>query len=184
MRKIDRSDLIALIALLISVVGTVISVSEARLMNRQLDLMDAQKSATVWPYADVRRSADYGTDPATITLEIVNHGIGPALVDSVRLRYRDKTTSALEVIEPLAAAYPAFTVVPYRSSSEGSLILPAGEGAVLLQLAFRAKVDDGAKPDLAAVMDDLVLDFTFCDVYGTCWRYNPDGKPHLVPTAR
>lgn len=61
-RRVDRSLLISLVAVAISLIGTLVSVYEARVLRDQQDLQVEQKSASAWPFVAVHSDISVESD--------------------------------------------------------------------------------------------------------------------------
>ncbi len=119
----DRSDYIAFVALVISLVGTLVSVRETQILYEQQAVMVAEKSASVLPYVSVKKIADVRGDTAVhLSLNIVKDGIGPALLNTLSLKFKGRLVRA----DSLAAAVAesGFTVRQLLSNNKDLGILP------------------------------------------------------------
>ncbi|MEO0341259.1 MAG: hypothetical protein AAF242_18865 [Bacteroidota bacterium] len=83
--KVDRSDIIAVFALLISFLTFGIGLYEARIMAKEQQLIKSQQKASVWPYLEIERKFSVG-DVNDLRIYVVNKGVGPAIINFVEKR--------------------------------------------------------------------------------------------------
>ena len=83
--KADRSDIIAVFALLISFLTFGIGVYETRIMSKEQKMMQSQQEASVWPYLEIKRDFSQGLENR-ITISVINKGVGPAILNSIEKR--------------------------------------------------------------------------------------------------
>ncbi|MEM1214532.1 MAG: hypothetical protein AAGJ82_02520 [Bacteroidota bacterium] len=170
---LDRSDYIAIIALIVSLVGTVVAVRETSFLQQPKEMLADQQSAGVLPYVDVSVEYGYLHDPTlTYTLQVDNQGVGPAMVTDFQFYYdqrplRIDTFAQLFNSEGTDLSGSVYTTNDFK---EG--IIPAGEGEILLRLQFDLSTSFDR---IKSFTEKLKLDFCYCNVYQECWRYAPDG---------
>jgi hypothetical protein len=154
LRRGIRLDLIiAVCALLMSSLATAASWWQSRIIAEQL-------SSQVWPYLSFQTTYD----PSYISLEIVNDGLGPAIVRSVVLTldgkpYPDPALAFRRIFRPEKGKVSA----QLRGMSPGSVIR-AGGGAVLVRInaAWAAR-------QFAAASNRVDVHVCYCSVLGNCW---------------
>ena len=170
---LDRSDYIAIIALIVSLVGTIVAVRETSILQQQQEMMAAQKSAGVLPYVDVSVEFRYLNDSLlTYTLKVDNQGVGPAMVTKFQFYY-DQQPLAVDTFYQLFN--PTITDVSgtvYTTNDFKEGIIPAGSRETLLVLQFELNKSFDSIKKFA---DKIDLSFCYCSVYQDCWSYNPDG---------
>jgi hypothetical protein len=154
LRRGIRIDLIiAVCALLMSSLATAASWWQSRVVAEQL-------SSQVWPYLSI--STTY--DPQYVALDVVNDGLGPAIVRSVVLTIDGK---------PYASPAQAFRRVfkPERGKasaqmsglSPGSVIRASGSARL-----FRITAPWAAR-QLGAAANRIDLRICYCSLLGNCW---------------
>ena len=74
MKNLDRSDIIALIAVVMSLAAVFVSIYEARLLKDQQKLMHEQQKAAVWPY--VKKSINYSYQPDEMIISLTKQWSG------------------------------------------------------------------------------------------------------------
>lgn len=80
----DRSDVVAVLAVMISLVALGVSVYEAKILHDQKGIMFEQQKAAVWPYLRDEESFVYDTS-FTYVYGLENKGVGPAIVEQAEL---------------------------------------------------------------------------------------------------
>ena len=170
---LDRSDVIALIALVISLLGTVLAYRETRILNEQQQLAMEQKAASVWPYVEVEKTFDYTTDS---TLEfrfaIQNPGVGPALISKMDLVYEGQRVRADSLALLINHNHPEANAKQLSSRTFSEGIFSAGTTLPLAVIGFAVRGQ--TFEEMAGHVSDLALDCCYCSVYGTCWRYSEE----------
>ncbi|MEM9258043.1 MAG: hypothetical protein AAGA62_00270 [Bacteroidota bacterium] len=86
--KRPASFYMALIAIVISLVGTGVSIIEARILREQQNLMMEEKAASVWPYVTESNLVRQDSNSLIIEFSLRNDGVGPALHLVVIRRFR------------------------------------------------------------------------------------------------
>jgi hypothetical protein len=169
LRRGIRIDLlIAVSALLVSTLATAASWWQSRVVAQQL-------SSQVWPYLSI--STTY--DPQYVAVDVVNDGLGPAIIRSVVLTVDGK---------PYANPSRAFRLVfklPKRGSfssqtsglSPGSVIRASGSTRL-----FRINAP-WAAPQFAAAAPRVDLRVCYCSLLGNCWLISArqqTSEPHAI----
>lgn len=75
----NSEKLVSISAMSISFITLLIFIYQTNLMRRQNDL-------SIMPYLDISTTNDL--EKATFELNLLNHGVGPAIIESVRLKYQ------------------------------------------------------------------------------------------------
>jgi len=185
MEKRIRLDLmIAVFALLLSAVASIASVYQAHVISQQF-------SATVWPYLTVSVTSS----TSSISLELTNDGLGPALIRSASVTLDGKGVPSFRTLLITLAAAPKITgetrsaVGTFASLSPGDVIR-AGD-----TYRVAAFVGVSGLPSIVAAnaeRHDATLSICYCSLLGTCWmkvwKPEQDDEPYEVrrcpaPTA-
>ena len=170
---LDRSDYIALIALAVSLVGTLIGIRETNILREQQQLAAAQQSATVLPYVATENELNYLNDSTVLyTLQLTNEGVGPAIIADLRLQFDDRDVlvdSLMRRIKADPTAGPNVSMA-YLNSSTGGFI-PAGATERLFALELAGSPTISAIRSFAERFD---LHVCYCSVYNECWRSSVD----------
>ena len=91
----DPQNIIALAVSLISICALGVSIMQTRIMSEQRALMHEQAKASVWPRLQIERSKSHRREDYQLTmyeLEIINAGVGPAIITDVRVSFDEKIT--------------------------------------------------------------------------------------------
>jgi hypothetical protein len=183
---LDRSDLLAALALLISFASMWLSISELRIMREEANLMRSQQKASVWPYLDVTASFAYA-DEIRVTYAIENKGIGPALVNKIRFLENGKEissdyTAILDLLLSTLAAQGDINEknVNLSTGINNNVVLSPGEKMVLLSLV----VDRFDEDQVGVVQFFRSHSFSVCysSIYEDSWIVEGTGIPP-VPTT-
>lgn len=90
---LDPQLVVAIAVVLISVCALFVSLMQARIMNKQYQIMEDQSKASVWPRLEV--SVNVGRDPISKVntlnaIRVRNQGVGPAIVEGIRVKAKGK----------------------------------------------------------------------------------------------
>jgi hypothetical protein len=176
--KIDASDLMALMALLISFVSLWISISEIRIMKEETQLMRNQQKASVWPYLDMNLSFKYA-DQIEVTYKVTNKGIGPALINSIELLEDEEVIPSdymaiLDLFLPLVEGEEANKSVNLSTGLSRNQVLSPDEEMVLLKLTC-----DRFKNDQKRLMEFFrhhSFEVCYSSIYEDSWRVFRSGQ--------
>lgn len=82
--KIDRSDIISIMAIFMSMGAIFVSLKQTTILKEQQKIMASQQEGSVWPHLDVNASVRSDSVSATLNMNIVNNGIGPAILNEFK----------------------------------------------------------------------------------------------------
>jgi hypothetical protein len=180
--KFDADRLMSLSAL-------VVGVSSLFVVVYQTHLTRQAQFAMVRPYLYVQMMANNDT----VALLLTNSGIGPALIDDVRVKYQGREIVG-DPYDFFIGIRPALTiplsvdkVLPGRLIAPGATIQMIGSSGNQRDLFFKellTLVDVAEVPRNwyesvgAASTEKAVIEITFSSVYGDRWRLRSD---RLVP---
>ena len=162
-KSLDVNRLMALTALFVSVLTLIIFV-------RQTNIMDEQSRHSIMPYVLI----EYDTnEPDTlITIRLVNHGVGPAIISRRAFYYQGETYDQ-EFRDFLSDQIPEMDGIRILSSSTfttgtaipagGSRLIIAVGGDMDSYLAFRSLMDGLLSGS------DFNYDLRYESVYGDTW---------------
>jgi hypothetical protein len=155
-RRFDPDMVVAGCAILISLFALVVSVMEVRIMREQ------QRMA-VWPRLVASVSSEAG-----FTVKVRNHGIGPALIESVVVtvdgRPQRRWGPAVRALVGLPEGGFDYARSYTHSTVNGQVLLP-GASIDALTIAPGAGADSAAAHGAR-----LGVRVCYCSVYGECWR--------------
>ena len=171
LRRGIRLDLvIAVCALLVSAAATGASWWQSRVIADQL-------SAQVWPYLSIQTTYN----PDGVALDVLNDGLGPAIVRSAVLTIDGKPVS-----NPADAVRLIFT--NRKGRRMGSQLSDIGPGVVIrasaTQRVFRL-IAPWAVPQFAAASKRVDFSVCYCSLLGNCWQVamSQTGDPVPVRTC-
>lgn len=189
-RRRDATFYLAVLAIAISLVGTIVSVNDNRILRDQQrimqedhQIMQDEKDASVWPYLKISRKITQEDSFLLMDVVVENKGVGPALF---RVRHSvdgGEKQSMLSMQALMGQITDDFEVAGLTSAQIDRNVLRANENitAVGLKVKF-----DGNDPlaALAAIqsLTKIPLSSTveYCSIYGRCWTV---GEQHAVPVA-
>ncbi|MEL6390595.1 MAG: hypothetical protein AAFQ02_10555 [Bacteroidota bacterium] len=170
--QIDRSDLISIMALIISLGAFGVAIYEANIMSAQQRIMQEQQQASVWPHIEVDRR--YKIDPEVARMELVirNKGVGPALISNLQYYIGesivpDMATAQMLISEILDDSDGVLTTI---NSFSG--VLAPGEEMSVAQIIGTGS----GKSKIATLLSKQWLQLCYCSVYGTCWQLSNDER--------
>ncbi|MEM9384253.1 MAG: hypothetical protein AAGA68_04280 [Pseudomonadota bacterium] len=182
-RKARVEMLVATLAIAVSLAALFVSVLEVNVMRSEVRLMRAQERAAVWPYLDFGISYD----SSGFALEVVNKGIGPALIKHVAVTDAGggSYTTWGDIIDASLPAGHGLTWSNYLTSALASTVLSPQEE----MRAFRYPAGDldpaqgwnETARTLASAMEALTWQVCYCSVLDDCWVRQRGEEPQ--PTA-
>ena len=148
--------LVGFAAILISVCAVAVGAYEAYLQRKH-------DRAQVWPHLELTLTSA----PTGAALQVINAGIGPAVVRSVNLLVDGRPKSGWpEVFTTLLNHQPA----RYSTSTIRERVLRAGEQVTLVALPTAE-----LPPDLPARLGRIGIDVCYASVYGEIWTLRSRG---------
>ena len=160
----------------IAIAAVVISAITAAALIYQTRVIGDQFAATIWPYLSVGETYDVNGE----TIEVINDGVGPALVRSAQLTVDGRVVPAWNDYLKALARDPTLRAIFLRTQAA----VLAGQGRQRDEDELdRAVVDPSTRrianvaENLAAfqsafgaiVKHSLTLDFCYCSLNGSCW---------------
>lgn len=138
-----------------------ISISTLFVYIYQSNLMKTQQKMSVWPHLTFGPS--WGDDD--LSLNLINKGIGPALIHEVHLALDGERLGGIQQIMD-ALPDSLFRTFSYSSLWGGQVIM-ASE-----QITFLRVTEAGATQYLRNALESgrLRMEICYCSVYGDCWR--------------
>ena len=154
---------VAIVALVISTIAAGASVYQTVAIHEQL-------SAQIWPYLDIGTTQD----PAFYEIDLANDGLGPALIERVKIAYdgkvmnRDLSTVMAPEAKLLRAKAKSATERAKVQSATATLssgdVLPAGHVRRLLRVA----PGEFARFALAE-QNKTSIEICYCSLLQQCW---------------
>lgn len=170
--RLDPTVPVAVFALIISCIGTWISLSESKIMREQQAMMSEEKAASVWPYIEAAQFNDYedSQNLVVVTYGIKNKGIGPAILNDVIYKLGDEELESYSVGRALQKRHPEFKIKSIQNQQVDNIVLSKGEIAKIVTL--RINYEDGKRMAAQQLVNSINLRaiFCYCSVYGDCWK--------------
>lgn len=175
--KLNRSDITALLALLVSLGALFVSIIEANIMRDQQRIMQSQQKASMFPYLAQRVKFELAETSAYIhTLE--NKGLGPAKVKTSSFRLNDEPIANYqELKEKLDALFPPETKYSISFFDPKSYFMTAKEKITILRVS-------SADPAIAATIVSGItfeVEFCYCSIFEDCWVHDGDERLDTCP---
>lgn len=167
LQAITGSQIASLIAVIVSLSALMVSIYEANIMKEQQQLMVSQQKTSVWPY--VKGNTLYNFDTlSSIKVVIENKGIGPALIDDIKISINDTVaTDYLKLNEKLKNVFKENQFYLSLMSLSDHVLAP-GEKIELMSIRFPRFDNDYF---LIAEMK-IDYDLCYCSIYNECWKVN------------
>lgn len=178
----------ALVAIVISLIGTGVSMMEAGILRDQQQLMIEEKAAAVWPFVTPQTNVRDGETGQEIVFSLANKGVGPALIDGITSSAGRFSGSIHEAMKGIDLNDQGFGIVATLSNPAHSIVLAAGESKEVYKLLIIDKKtipspgedsDVGRKlsrmQGLSSVIAQINSSYCYCSIYGDCW--NSDNEP-------
>lgn len=173
--KIDRSDVLALLAILISFTSLGLGIYEAKIMKQETEIMLSQQKTSVWPYIDKNTAISY-SELAAVRFSITNKGVGPALINKILLE-KDGQTISTDYVKILSLFNPIFDGLDQKEGDNlplnistgfrDNIVLSPGETVDLLNIKC------GRFPNDTDILGDLVrglkIKICYASIYGDNW---------------
>lgn len=166
-KNFDRSDLIAVAALLMSMLALFVSIYEARILKAQHKIMVSQERTAVWPYVDGNLIYQYA-DSILIVYQLENKGIGPSRIDKMNLQINGQNIEDYGRLRELLRAYfPDSIAVELSLINMSNQILSPGEQVQTLAIQLSRFAGDIEQ------VRDLTIDYQvcYCSIYDECWYF-------------
>lgn len=168
--KLNRSDITAFLALVVSLGALSVSIVEANIMRAQQKIMQSQQKAAVYPHLSQHVNlGSPGSNPYSYTIE--NKGIGPAKIRTTEFRlngegvanYREIQAELNKLFPPEAGLFISFF-------DPASYFISPKETITILKLTV---LHPEAIQDAIPIID-FVADFCYCSIFEDCWLQDGD----------
>jgi hypothetical protein len=155
----------AIVAVMIGVLALLISGYTAYIQRQQV-------RAEVWPRLLL---ASFTSENA---LKLLNKGVGPAIVRSVRIAVDDRPQRDWKAVRAALGLAPA----PLRTSTIGDYVVSADEEVPVLVFDDAERLREFRD----AARTRVTLDICYCSTLGDCWTYldrMSEARPTVTPVA-
>ncbi|WP_420601721.1 hypothetical protein [Flagellimonas sp.] len=175
-KKFWTSDkLVGLVAILISLITLIIFVKQTNIMERQSRL-------SVMPYLMISKS-EVGSENK-YSFELINYGVGPAIVDSTLIFYKEKLYHNMEFVDFLNGELKVMDSIPVlnHASIRKGLAIPAGGERNFLTVggneeAYKAFLEVFQELDL----NGFYFEIYYRSIYDDKWRITSETDlPHKL----
>lgn len=150
--------LIAICAVLTSAIAVFIAWDQGRVMR-------AQQHGAVFPVVQIDGFVSTTADHAAMGLRLSNSGVGPALVETVRML---KDGQYIDSLQPYVEQLPDNYDLSW-SGLTGRAIAPGAQVAPIELVWPREDITSDRLYEAAADWADLSLEVCYCSVFDRCW---------------
>lgn len=163
-RPVKWDAVAAIIASLIGFLALLVGGYTAYIQRYTANIQAEQVRAQVWPWLAA------GNNDNEDSVEVLNKGVGPAIVRSAQVLVDGKPQPDWQHV------LKALGTVPHRYSQStlNPNVLTPGEKVPVIQFADK---DDYQRFRAAAVAHLTLINICYCSTLGECWRYSDH---HLV----
>ena len=163
-REIKWDAVAAIIASLVGFLALLVAGYTAYVERYTAEIQNKQVQAQVWPWLEAGNYDDKHS------IEVVNKGVGPAIVRNAQIFVDGKPQRDWHhVLEALGTVSQGFSQMTLNPN-----VLAPGEKVAVIR--FKDK-DDYARFRAAAVAHLTLINICYCSTLGDCWRYS---DRHLV----
>lgn len=167
--RFDRSDLLSILAVIVSLSALGVSVYETSILSKQSELMREQQKASVWPYLEMNGDYYFG-EKTKVNFSFENKGVGPAKIESFEILINGEKLSGYDEINSYIKK-----LIPNADQTNVSLrtingVLAANESVQVFDLE-----SDGSK-EVYQIIRDLNFQYKicYCSIYDDCWFLDSD----------
>ena len=163
----DRSDLLSILAIVLSAIALCVSVYETGILKEQSTMMQVQQKASVWPYLEIVGSYQYN-DRIDISFAFKNKGVGPAQIRKFQLTIDDKVFTDYDDLGAyFRKKLPGTNDLSISLSSLGGVLATDEQIQV-----FHLNMEN--YPDAIEIVRSLEFNYEicYCSIYNDCWYLN------------
>lgn len=173
------AEVSSLVALGTSFFALALGAYQARLMNRQTELMQTQSRASVWPYLSIGYSISDAGERRGYVWQIDNDGVGPARIESVTMNLDGKPVGSWK--EVFRALYGDAHVLATYSQIYGKVLPPNTNRETTIEAVHITDMEQARI--FYAAQSRLEMTICYCSVYGECWLAHRQ-TPKVDPVER
>lgn len=174
MKKLSFETVGSIAAIVVSIVALFIAWDEARILRRQ-------QHASFLPIVNINSSLSRSAERLVFSVELVNDGVGPALVKRASLTVGGEEVLSLpdfqRLLLPGALKFNGVEDPDVGTDFGSSLgVLSVGEAARVMQIDWPADAAKSAAFEelkqriFQSAREDLEFSLCYCSVFGRCWR--------------
>ena len=154
-KGISSSQLASGFAVVVSLISLFISVME-------LSSIQDQQRANVWPYLQI--SGSYSEEGFKIELQ--NKGVGPALVNHLKLEYSGREFTDLDtMVEAAVGPEDAFSYEVYKASNPSQSVVASGEIINLFSVPWEPRT----RRLVEQWEQKANMVICYCSIHEECW---------------
>ena len=173
--RFDRSDLLSILAVVVSLSALGVSIYEARILREQSALMQQQQKASVWPYIEVMGSYNYN-ERVEVRYAFKNKGVGPARIKSFSMSIDGKEfPTYLELKEYFTKVLPGSHDLSVFYGGLGGVIAADEKEEVFYLSAENF-------PEAQDIISQLKFKYEicYCSIYDDCWHLDSDTEKPIA----
>jgi len=163
-RAVEWDAVAAIIASLVGFLALLVAGYTAYVQRYTAEIQNRQVQAQVWPWLEA------GNNDNVYSIEVINKGVGPAIVRSAQIFVDGKPQPDWKHVLKALGALPH----RFSQSTLNPSVLTPGEKVSVIQFLNN---DDYARFRAAAVAHLTLINICYCSTLGDCWRYSDH---HLV----
>ena len=164
----NHQTLTAVGAMLVGIAALFVAWDQGRVMR-------AQQHGSVVPVLQIDGFIQSTPDVRNLGLRIVNHGVGPAMIERVSLmRDGEEQTDFSGLIERLPPGFDRSW-----SSANGRALAPGGEVEPVVFSWSRGELDHDALNDLLTEWSHWGVEVCYCSVFERCWLSSSANEDRL-----
>jgi len=152
---------LAISAVFISLISLLLALQHGRAMEKMVEMSS-------WPYVSIDHSTLTRDARPRISMEIMNSGVGPAMVESVEVFYRDVPQSDPKaLIRAMLKVTDPGRGIDVLQSDVIDTVLPARESRVLFDVMLDRFTPEEYQT-LRHESDELTFQVCYCSVFEEC----------------
>lgn len=171
--RFSRADIIAFIALFVSLGALLVSVYEANILSAQQSIMQSQQKSSVLPYLVENVNMSINGEEGTYSYTLENKGIGPAKITSAVLSFNEKEIEDyFAFLEELKIIFPSGIDFGLSYHPPKDYFLSPKEKIKIIEFQFPEFSKD------ISILQKLKFNFEicYCSIYEDCWSIGKDKK--------
>jgi hypothetical protein len=179
MKTIDTNRVVAIAALITSVVAVFIAWDESRLLRKS-------QAASFMPIVETRPTFNLSTDNLLVAIAIRNSGHGVAYVEAAELVYDGEPVTSYEAFFETVLRPDLREEADFSWASMHGFLQP-GETKPVISLRWpdnarnREKLSQFLNEEIAAKTEKVRLEICYCSVFGDCWMQSQLGSARPEP---
>ena len=176
---------VSVAALVTAVAAVVITMEQTKVMREEAELERRNARISVMPSVWVATFIENSADVAYFKIVLNNKGLGPGVIESFEVSYKDEAVYNWDALARVMAAdmgsartFEGDTVRSSRSPVSPGLLLEAGGTAEPLQIYQDADVE--ALKMFIRGTPHISVSVCYCSLYGDCFRTELFRRPQQV----